>query len=168
MKELIISNGSIVLVDDDVYEWASKHSWYPDKDGYACRTIRVSKGKTTAVRLHRLIVGASVGEQVDHEDLNVANCLRTNLRLCTHSDNKRNTPKYKTMNGNSTTSKYKGVSFDRRPHMSHKPWYAYINHDCKMINLGHYASEEEAALVYNQAALSLFGKFSRLNDARLP
>jgi hypothetical protein len=49
------------------------------------------------------------------------------------------------------TSKYFGVSFDPRSNRT-KRWYAWIVVDKKMINLGSYYSEIEAALIYNEAA----------------
>ena len=43
---------------------------------------------------------------------------------------------------------------------------ATIQVNGKSINLGRFASEEEAALVYNKAALKYHGEFARLNDVQ--
>ena len=62
-----------------------------------------------------------------------------NLRCCTHSQNKFNTPKYKT-----NTSGYKGVSFCN----THKKWKAQIVINYKTTSLGYHNTPEQAHKAY--------------------
>ncbi len=57
-------------------------------------------------------------------------------------------------------SKYKGVHRTS----GGKPWSASIKYERKKIHLGVFNTEEEAAKVYNSAAILLFGSFAYLNN----
>lgn len=57
------------------------------------------------------------------------------------------------------TSQYRGVSWDKQ----RRGWYAQIQVDGKKHYIGVYASEHDAALAYNRAALDLVGIGARLN-----
>jgi len=59
----------------------------------------------------------------------------------------------------SKTSKYVGVSFDKRK----KKWRFAINHKNKQYQMGYFSSEEEAALAYDKKAIELYGETARLN-----
>ena len=59
----------------------------------------------------------------------------------------------------SKTSKYVGVSFDKRK----KKWRVAINHKNKQYQIGYFSSEEEAALAYDKKAIELYGETARLN-----
>ena len=58
-----------------------------------------------------------------------------------------------------SSSKYVGVSFDKGT----KKWQAYINVNKKRVHLGRYKTENEAASVYNLAALENFGINAKIN-----
>lgn len=64
MKTIPLTRGLVTIVDDDVYEWASKFIWSAlvQRSGkpYAVRT---EAGK--CLYLHRQIMGAIRGEQID-------------------------------------------------------------------------------------------------------
>jgi hypothetical protein len=62
MKEIILSGGEVTKVDDDVYEWASKHSWFLH-DGYAARFTK----RQRIILLHEEILG------IDSEDCDPIN-----------------------------------------------------------------------------------------------
>lgn len=95
--------------------------------------------------------------QVDHVDGNGLNNCRSNLRLATQSENMWNRKKGK----GQYTSQYKGVSINKS--MKTRPWMARLKVNGKPIYLGYYASEEEAALAYNEGTIKYHGKFARLN-----
>lgn len=78
-----------------------------------------------------------------------------NLREATQSENQGN---MKIRKGG--TSMYKGVSWSKR----YGKWQAQIGVKYRTINLGYYDNEEEAALVYNKAALEFFGGYAKIND----
>lgn len=155
--EIPLSRGMVALVDKEDYERLSKYKWYADKIGskwYAKRTIIKDCGKRTSMYLHREILGVGVGN-VDHIDGNGLNNRRNNLREATKRQNNMNRRPIKT-----GTSRYKGVSFDRR----RKKWLAQIKYKGTNFNLGHYEHEKDAAQMYNKKAIELFGEFAYLNE----
>lgn len=93
---------------------------------------------------------------IDHIDGNPANNRLSNLRLATSAQNSYNTRKV----GKITSSKYKGVSYDKT---SSNKWKASINLHGKRSTIGRYPTEEEAALAYDTRALEVFGEYSRCN-----
>lgn len=94
---------------------------------------------------------------IDHIDGNRSNNRISNLRECSRQDNARNRTKGKA----STTSRFKGVVC--YPKLSENPWRAYITHNRKMISLGYFPTEIEAAQAYDAKAFELFGKFAQPN-----
>lgn len=58
------------------------------------------------------------------------------------------------------THKYKGVTYDKR----NRKWRAQIGVQYRNVPLGRFITIEEAALAYNEAALSYFGEFAVLNE----
>jgi hypothetical protein len=102
MKEIKLTKGMSALVDDDDCEWISKSKWRAhttpaNLSSYAIRNIRLSKNKRSSSRMHVEIMkkhGLYVdGLQVDHIDGNGLNNQKSNLRMCTQSQNCSNTPK---------------------------------------------------------------------------
>lgn len=103
--------------------------------------------------LHRLIMCAPRGTQVDHINGDKLDNRRENLRLCPGVENHFNRPKvFGTKHGH---EKYKGIY--RR---NNGKWEARINKQY----LGTFGCAEDAARAYNAAALSRFGEFARLNE----
>lgn len=149
MKVIKATNGAEFLVDDDDYERVVQHKWGVYGKNYLQDTLNKK------ILLHRFITNCPNGLEVDHKDHNPLNNQKSNLRVCTRSQNHMNSNLQK-----GTTSKYKGVSWKK----SAKRWYAYIKINCKTIHLGCFVSEEEAARAYNDAASQYFGDFVLLND----
>ena len=82
-----------------------------------------------------------------------------NTRLASYSQNSCNRPKQKTYKKKETSSKYKGVCFAKKT----QKWQASITCNWKVIYLGQFLKEEDAAEVYNKAAIFYFGEFAILN-----
>jgi hypothetical protein len=110
MKRLPLTRGLFALVDDDVYEWASGYKWYAQTTAkpYAIHVFQDRK-KRLRVFLHKLIVNAPDGVEVDHIDHNILNCLRSNLRIVTPGQNRQN------RNGATRKSKTQIRGVDWRP-----------------------------------------------------
>jgi len=79
---------------------------------------------------------------IDHENGDKLDCQRSNLRLRDRPRQMRN-PNDRLRSTN--RSGYRGVSYVKRREQYGKPWMAYVTVNRKTINLGWYASAEEAA-----------------------
>jgi len=153
------AKGGYVIVDIGDAEWLSQWNWYRGyKDGYAVRTdyIGIENGKQIAGRvlMHRLIMGTPEGLEIDHKDTNRLNNRRSNLRIVTRQQNTFN----RSIQSNNTSG-YTGV-YQRK---DTKRWQAYIKCDGKRIHIGYFDTAEEAAYVYDQFCLQLFGEYARCN-----
>lgn len=113
-----------------------------------------NKGNRKKILLHRLIMNCPDGMVVDHINHNGLDNRKENLRICTNQENLYNQRKKE-----GKTSKYKGVSFFKRDNN----WTVRIRINGKSKNLGYFLNEEDAAEVYNQAALKYYGKYAFLN-----
>jgi hypothetical protein len=102
-------------------------------------------------------MNAPRGRYVDHIDNNKLNNTRSNLRLCTGSQNQAN----RRLHRNSSTG-FKGVT--RRGNR----WHARIEVHGKSIHLGYHDDAFQASLIYDHAARRYFGDFARLNHPRSP
>lgn len=112
-------------------------------------------GKHVTLRMHRIITNAPQDKQVDHINGNPLDNRKCNLRVCTQKENSRNREKRK----EKTSSIYKGVCFHKRKHK----WQASITLDGKLIHLGYFKTQNEAALIYNEAAKKYHGEFAKFN-----
>ena len=159
MKRISLTQGQVTLVDDEDYEWLSQWRWCATKiySGvfYAVRGQwdPITK-KQPVIRMHRLIMNAKKGEEVDHKDRDGLNNQKYNLRFCASGQNKQNA-----IGHANSSSRYKGVAF----HKWSKKWQATIACNHKQVHLGYYELEEEAARVYDKKAIELFGEFARTN-----
>ena len=102
---------------------------------------------------------------VDHRDRNQLNDRIENLRPSTKAQNCQNSTSAK-----NSTSVYLGVHLDKQKYIMangdikiYKKWKASIIIDGKVVNLGRFINEIDAAKAYNNAALSHHGEFSNLN-----
>lgn len=134
------------------YKWHLTYSKNID-NMYVQRTCHNIKKN---IKLHRFIMNCPVNLTVDHIDGNTLNNCQSNLRICTKSENNRNTKKQKI----NITSKYKGVSFVKN---RQKSFMSRICFENKRIFLGWFYTEKEAALKYNEAAIKYHGVFAQLN-----
>ena len=149
MAIITLTQGKETIVDDDMLEYLSQWKWHYN-DGYVCRNIATENGQKK-IRLHAFIMGTPCGMDTDHADGNKLDNRKCNLRICTRSENRKNSKMRK-----ECASGYKGV------HKVHNRWSAYI-----MINkntcLGSFRTPEDAAHAYDEAARQYFGEFAVLN-----
>lgn len=150
-----LTKGHTAIMDAGDVALVSKHSWCAVSAGggktvYAARGTH--DGKT--ILLHREILGAGSGREVDHINGNGLDNRRSNLRLCSGSQNAMNR-----QSGWGAHSKFKGVTW----HKAGKKWRAYIKVGGKQRHLGCFDREEDAALAYDNAATEAFGDFASLN-----
>lgn len=153
MKIIQLSAGYNTMVSDEDFDWLSRHKWSAEKmRGGKVYAVRVDKGKR--IKMHRFILDAPSGIEVDHKNGNSLDNQRDNLRLATHHQNSMNVPKK-----NRGRSRFKGVSW----RADRKTWVAHINFKQKQIYLGSFHNEITAAAAYNEAAKEWYGEWAYLN-----
>ena len=152
MKKIKLKNNLFTLVDDSDFEYLSQYKWCLHS-GYAL-TNRAGAEKRM-VYMHRLIMDAPEGMEVDHINHDPLDNRRENLRVCTHSENGKNKllPK-------NNTSGYKGVY----PYKGKYKASIRINGD--LTYLGMYWEPEDAARAYNNAAAIYFGEYASVNPTK--
>lgn len=154
-KQIPLTKGYFAIVDDDDYEWLNQWKWQyckSRKTGYAVRTIQ-RDGKKTGIKMHRVLLDAPDELQVDHIDRNGLNNQRNNLRLATSLQNSRNS------RSRMGTSLYKGVCLYKN-----RAWASQIRTSERILHLGYFPTQWEAAQAYNDAARKYFGEFAVLNQ----
>ena len=152
-KQIPLSKGQFATVDDEWFDYLSQWKWHINAYGYAVRKEGPRLRQRT-ILMHRVIMAAPKGLQVDHKDNNPLNNQLANLRLATNAENNRNKP---ARPGGS--SQYKGVSWEPRTRM----WVAQIAVNGRKTQLGRFFSEVNAAKAYDEAARQYFGEFAVLN-----
>ena len=136
-------------VDEKDFNVLSEFKWY-FRSGYAVRT-KIFDGVKKTIWMHRLIMGNPRGKEIDHINRDRLDNRRVNLRICSRTENSRNSA------FNNTISGFKGV------HKSKKRWQAHIRIGGKLIHLGLFLKIEDAAKKYDETAKKYFGEFACTN-----
>lgn len=142
-----------VLIDDEDYHRYVKHGWCVsiNKTGNYKRVECTINYKR--VRLHRFILNIRDSKiSIDHIDGNPLNNQKSNLRICNHKQNMRNSRS----KGNKTG--YMGVYKDRTRYR------ACISVNDKTQHVpGGFSTAKEAAIARDAYALQIGGEFANLN-----
>lgn len=144
MKIITLKHGQECKVSDEDYPMLSGFKWSLNGAGYAC------SGRGF---IHRIIMNAPKGIEVDHINGDRLDNRRENLRLCTRGQNVSNGR----MRGNKTG--FKGVYWNAEI----RRYYSQITVDKKVICLGYSDSPEEAAHIYDVAAIKYHREFAKTN-----
>lgn len=151
MKEIPLTNSSQkAIIDDEDYDLVMQYKWHLSSAGYAQTSIN-----DHLVPMHRLIMDAIKGQEVDHKKQDRMNYRRANLRFCTHSQNIAN-------DGPRKNNKLGVKGVDLIPKTG--KYRATIRVNYRKISLGTYDTLLEAAKAYNEASLLYFGEFGYQND----
>lgn len=151
------SPGKYALVDDADYPSVCPYRWNLARNGYVVSYRKVD-GRKRTLFLHRVIMNAPSGLQVDHISRDKLDNRRHNLRFATRSQNQAN--KGRSINNSVGLkgvtlegSKYRArIRFDRR----------------KRLHLGSYDTAEQAARMYDAASRLLNAEFAGVNYPNEP
>ena len=138
MKHIPLTQGKFAIVDDEDYEWLSRHKWYAQWSRYTNSFYAVRRpSKQRLIYMSREILGLKKGDirQADHINHNTLNNLKSNLRIVTLQQNHWN-------NNNP-----KGYYF----HKASNKYLAHIGLNGKRIYLGLFCTTKEAHNAYLQA-----------------
>lgn len=159
MKTIPLTQGKVTLVDDDVYEWASKFKWQALKTQQgrrfdAVRTTSLKLGKPQTLLLSREILELSPGDKrhAHHIDGNSLNNCCYNLQIVTCQQNNQAKRRLRL----NRTSCFRGVSRCA----ARQKWQAHIMLSGRSIALGRFKKERDAARAYDTAAREFFGEFA--------
>jgi hypothetical protein len=154
----LAETGYSAVVDDADFDLLSRFGWTLVRGGgkrqrlYAHANMKEGE-KWQPVMMHRFLLQAPAGTQVDHRDNDGLNNRRSNLRLATGSQNRQNSA------SRIGSSRFKGVSW----HKAAGKWVAVIKTDRQQRYLGLFVNELDAARAYDAAARELFGEFALPN-----
>lgn len=158
--EIELTQGYVAIVDPVDMDLMDLSWSISSSKRYAQRMV-FRDGRRSTCLLHRMILERKLGrslssnEHVDHINRNGLDNQRSNLRLASRSENAQNS-KLRSTN----TSGYTGVhKFEQNGH-----WRSQIYKDGADIKLGSFATEIDAAIAYNHAALRLFGSHAKFNN----
>ena len=149
--EIPLTKGKVALVDAKDFSLVSKYTWCAMWNGHNWYAVSRTGSTFRNIYMHRLIMGATEGAEVDHRRVgDTLDNRRGNLRVCTRSQNGANS-----RSKNSTG--FKGVR--KRNGRFHAPITSFKT----ARHLGVFNSLEEAARAYDKAAIAVFGEFARIN-----
>ena len=141
-----------IIYDEIDKELIEKYKWIivDNNTGHTEYAITKPGGKF----MHRMIMGYPSGKEVDHINGNGLDNRRSNLRVCTRSQNSCNRP----APANNKTG-YKGVYWDENKNR----YRAVITKDKVIYRLGRYKTAREAAVAYNEGAKKYHGEYAFIN-----
>ena len=135
------------------YRWAA----YRGTRALTSYAVRRVNGKT--VWMHRALLALPAfnnrTNDVDHINGNGLDNRRSNLRVCTRSQNQRNRRRAHSRCG------YKGVNWDK----VHGVWQAHIKLHGVKKTIGRFATAEAAAAAYDREVARLYEGFAQTNAA---
>lgn len=154
-KEIQLKHGP-AIIDDQDFERISQFHWNSVRVNKQCEAIyATTKIAKKTVYMHRMVMGAQPGQEVDHIFGNGLDNRRDNLRFVTSAQNKMNQGVRK-----NSTSRIKGVSWSPE----RRRWQVYIQVDGKRVPLGRFESVEEAVKVRKDAELKHYGEYAPILD----
>jgi len=147
-------NGSRVtfLIDTACAQLIRGHQWCTSRTSGTQRCYAMSGHRRygTYVKLHRLIMHAPDGHEIDHVSGDTLDNRRANLRVATRSQNVANQKRRK-----DNASGFKGVRWQGNR------CEARIRVNGQLMHLGYFCGPKEAHAAYVAAARQAFGEFAR-------
>ena len=138
------------IIDAEDVGKIKAHKWHLSAYGYA--TTNLPKGKQVGIQHIVLGIDPCRKNQVDHKNRNRTDNRKSNLRICTQTENIWNSRL-----PINNTSGYKGV------YKHDGKWQAMICVKSKLIHLGLFKTKVSAAKAYNEAVVKCRDKYAYLN-----
>jgi hypothetical protein len=148
VKQIPLGDGYYAYVDAADYEWLSQWTWHL-QNGYAVR-----RENNKVINMHREIMQASKGMEVDHKNRNKLDNTRENLHVCTHAENAQNRRKPR-----NASTRFWGVSYIK----GRAKYMAFVCYKGEVVSCGWFTDEIEAARAHDYKAVALKGESARLN-----
>jgi len=155
MKLILLTQNKFTIIDDEDYKLISDYKWCVSKKRNNTFYAVTNTKERKRLYLHRLIMEANKGDEIDHVNHDTLDNRKTNLRFVNPSQQQWNRSKRR----NKVTSKYKGVSWYKR----YNKWHSKIMFHGKTIHLGYFLSEIDATRAYDKAASKYFGEYAYIN-----
>ena len=144
--------GRVALVDEADYETVGGYRWYVAQYKRVDGTLGAIYAQTSGSRkMHRLITGYALTDHINRNGLDNRRC---NLRPATKAQNRANSSKQA-----GSSSRFKGVV----RYGTAGKWRALIAHGGRVVSLGYYVSDVDAARAYDVAAIAYWGPFAGTN-----
>ena len=149
MKKIVLTQGKVALVDDDMFEKLNQFKWCVQKGGntyYAVRNSPTINGKRRRILMHYEIIGKpSKGMEMDYKDGSGLHNFKNNLRFVTKRQNGQN------RKNQNKSSQYPGIYW----HKASGKWIARIVINGNQKYLGLFTDEQKAYEAYKQAVNAL-------------
>jgi hypothetical protein len=143
-------NDHVFLDEEDL--WLLEiAAWRVDRYGYV----------TGNVAMHRAVMKAAPGVDVDHIHNQRNDDRKSQLRICTRSQNCHNRQKI----ANGKTTRYKGVWETKYGYFTAQLKVRQPDGKIKRVGCGYFDTALAAAVSYDQKAVECFGEFSKTNFA---
>lgn len=150
MKQIELSKGLFTLVDEEDYIFLNQVKWSASFNQKGKNWVALNKKHGL---LHRYLLNINSPDLlVKHKNGNTLDNRRENLEVIDRCISKQRAKKFKANN------KYRGVVLDKTVTRV-KKWRVTINNK----HVGMFATEKEAALAWNKAALVIHGENAQLN-----
>ena len=159
MKTIQLNKDYSAYVDDEDYDKVKNFDWKvrsQTKKGkkylYVYRNLeRELNTKQRSVLLHHYICGRpSEGQTLFFKDGNGLNCQKMNICFVSYS-----IKSYRFRKNKPSPDSFRGVR---------KYYISRIKYKNKLITLGYFNDERDAAIAYNMKAIELFGENASLNE----
>ena len=154
MKTIPLSQGRFAVVDDEDWEFLSRHTWHASRvrnseDLWYAATHIGKRG----IRMHQMILGSIKGTVIHHHDHNGLNNQKSNLYRVTVEQNSAHS-KLRSDN----TSGHKGVCWDKWTNK----WQVKVG-DGKNRYAKRFSNLEDAVAAYDAEATRRWGVFALTN-----